>query len=56
MRSGVLTVFRKELLEVGRDRKTLIFMIALPLLLIPLLIQVTTDFMADAEKEAAAAV
>lgn len=55
MRSGILTVFRKELLEVGRDRKTLIFMIALPLLLIPLLIQVTTDFVADAEKEAAAA-
>lgn len=55
MPSGVLTVFRKELLEVGRDRKTLIFMIALPLLLIPLLIQITTDFVADAEKEAASA-
>ncbi len=55
MRSNVLTVFRKELLEVSRDRKTLIFMIALPLLLIPLLIQVTTDFVANAEEEAAAA-
>ncbi|MEM7154252.1 MAG: ABC transporter permease [Myxococcota bacterium] len=55
MRSGVFTVFRKELLEVTRDRKTLIFMIVLPLLLIPVLIQFTTDFVADAEKEAASA-
>jgi sodium transport system permease protein len=53
MRSGVLTVFRKELLEVVRDRRTLFFMIAMPLLLIPLLIQITTDFIADAEQEAA---
>jgi sodium transport system permease protein len=52
MSSSILTVFRKELLEVSRDRKTLIFMIVMPLLLIPLLIQVTTDFIADAEKEA----
>lgn len=55
MRSPVLTVFRKELLEVSRDRRTLFFMIVMPLLLIPLLIQVTTDFVADAEKEAASA-
>lgn len=55
MRSGILTVFRKELLEVSRDRRTLIFMILMPLLLIPLLIQVTTDFVADAEQEAASA-
>lgn len=53
MLSGVFTVFRKELLEVSRDRRTLFFMIAMPLLLIPLLIQITTDFVADAEKEAA---
>lgn len=55
MRSAILTVFRKELLEVSRDRRTLFFMIAMPLLLIPLLIQITTDFMADAEQEAASA-
>lgn len=55
MRSAILTVFRKELLEVTRDRKTLFFMIAMPLLLIPLLIQITTDFVADAEQEAASA-
>ena len=52
MTGNIFTVFRKELLEVSRDRKTLIFMIVLPLLFIPLLIQVTFDFMADAEKEA----
>jgi len=55
MRSGAFTVFRKELLEVSRDRRTLFFMIAMPLLLIPLLIQITTDFMIDAEEEAASA-
>ena len=55
MRSGTFTVFRKELLEVSRDRRTLFFMIAMPLLLIPLLIQITTEFVADAEKEAASA-
>lgn len=52
MRSAILTVFRKELLEVSRDRKTLIFMIVLPLLLIPLLFDVTVQFMIDAEEEA----
>ncbi|MEM9462195.1 MAG: ABC transporter permease subunit [Myxococcota bacterium] len=55
MRSGVWTVYRKELLEVSRDRRTLVFMIVMPLLLIPLLIQLTTDFVADAEQEAASA-
>lgn len=53
MRSGILTVYRKELLEVSRDRRTLLFMIVMPLLLIPVLIQITTDFVADAEQEAA---
>jgi sodium transport system permease protein len=55
MRSAILTVFLKELLEVSRDRRTLFFMIAMPLLLIPLIIQVTTEFVADAEEEAASA-
>jgi sodium transport system permease protein len=52
MRSAIVTVFRKEMLEVSRDRKTLIFMIVLPLLIIPLLFDVTIQFMTDAEKEA----
>lgn len=53
--NGVLAVFRKELLEVVRDRRTLVFMIVFPLVLIPVLIQATTSFVADAEKEAASA-
>lgn len=53
MRSAIFTVFRKELLEVSRDRKTLIFMIVLPLLLIPVLSDFALKFAIDAEKEAA---
>jgi sodium transport system permease protein len=44
------------MLEVGRDRKTLIFMILLPVVLIPLLLQVTTSIMGDAQREASAKV
>ena len=51
--NGLLAVYLKELLEVSRDRKTLIFMLVLPLALIPILLQVTVDFMADVEKKAA---
>lgn len=50
------TIFRKEMLEVGRDRKTLIFMILLPVVLIPLLLQVTMSIMGDAQREASAKV
>ncbi len=50
---GLGAVYKKELLEVTRDRKTLIFMLVLPLVLIPLLMQVTIDFIADANKKAA---
>lgn len=46
------TIFRKEMLEVGRDRKTLIFMILLPVVLIPLLLQVTGSIMGDAQRKA----
>lgn len=50
---GIWAVYRKEILEVSRDRKTLLFMMVLPLVLIPVLLQVTVDFVADAEKKAA---
>lgn len=46
------TVFRKELLEVGRDKKTLVFMVVLPVILIPALLELTTGVMSAAEKEA----
>ncbi|MBL4683491.1 MAG: ABC transporter permease [Nannocystaceae bacterium] len=49
----LLAVYKKELLEVSRDRKTLMFMLVLPLVLIPLLMQLTVDFVADANKKAA---
>lgn len=49
---GLGVVFRKEMLEVTRDRRTLMFMIAMPLLLIPLVLQLTADFFADAAKKA----
>ncbi|MEM6992006.1 MAG: ABC transporter permease [Myxococcota bacterium] len=50
---GLAAVYKKELLEVTRDRKTLIFMLVLPLVLIPLLMQVAIDFVQDAQKKAA---
>lgn len=51
--AGWVTVYRKEMLEVSRDRKTLFFMLALPVILIPLLLQVSVDFMTKAEEKAA---
>ena len=38
-------VFRKEILDIIRDRRTLIFMIAMPLLAIPVLIHLMSSFM-----------
>lgn len=50
---GAAIIFRKELKEMLRDRKTLIFMLALPLVLIPLLLNLTVDFLIRAHTEAA---
>lgn len=36
-RTTIAIIFRKELLDILRDRKTLVFMVALPILLMPLL-------------------
>jgi sodium transport system permease protein len=52
MLRDVFIVYRKEMLEVLRDRKTLMFMIVLPLLLMPVLMQIVTDYMDKAEKKA----
>ena len=41
----VPTVFRKELLDVLRDRRTLVFMLVLPTLAIPAVMWVTTELM-----------
>jgi sodium transport system permease protein len=45
-------IFRKELKEVLRDRRTLVFMIAMPLLLIPALLELTVYLTAEAQRRA----
>ncbi|HWN67408.1 MAG TPA: ABC transporter permease subunit [Haliangium sp.] len=45
-------IFRKELKEVLRDRRTLVFMIALPLLMIPALGEVAVYFTVEAQRRA----
>ncbi|MGB1278268.1 MAG: ABC transporter permease, partial [Nannocystaceae bacterium] len=52
MLRNIWTVFRKELLEVLRDRKTLIFMFVLPLVLIPVLASFAVKFATDAREKA----
>ena len=46
------TIFRKELKEVLRDRRTLVFMIALPLLVFPALLEIAVYFTAEAQRRA----
>jgi len=41
----VLTVFRKELVDVMRDRRTLVFMLVIPTVAIPVLMYITTELM-----------
>ncbi len=52
MRLNILTIYLKEMREVLRDRKTLIFMVALPTLVVPLLMNVMIGFIVRAEKKA----
>ncbi len=52
MLHNIWTVFGKELREVLRDRKTLIFMCVLPVALIPLLASVSTKFVSEANEKA----
>lgn len=49
----ILTVLRKELIDLLRDRRTMISMVALPVLVFPLVFAVMSRFMGDAEKKAA---
>ena len=49
-------IFRKELREVLRDRRTLVFMIALPVLAFPALLEVAVRFTAEAERRASSEV
>jgi sodium transport system permease protein len=52
-RRDVRVVFWKELVEVTRDKKTLIFMVLLPVLLIPALLELTMRVVSAAEVDAA---
>ena len=52
MLHNVIAIYLKEMKEVLRDRKTLVFMLVLPTLLIPLLINGMMDFMMKTEKNA----
>jgi sodium transport system permease protein len=50
--SKVSTIFRKELIDTLRDRRTLITMIVIPLLLFPLLISISSRMMMSQAKKA----
>jgi sodium transport system permease protein len=52
MFKNIVTIYLKEMKEVLRDRKTLVFMLILPTVLVPLLINFMTSFMMKAEKKA----
>ena len=48
----ILTVFRKEILDLLRDRRTLLSMVVLPIVVFPLLFSVMGKFMGEAGKKA----
>lgn len=48
----ILTVFRKELIDSLRDRRTLVAMVVVPLLLFPLLISISTSMLISHAREA----
>ena len=52
MKAGFQTVFFKEMKDVLRDRKTLLLMIALPIVVVPLLLNLLIGFVIKKEQEA----
>jgi len=48
MRPNILTIFLKEFREVTRDRRTLIFMLVFPTVIMPLILNLVTGFMMKA--------
>lgn len=52
MRLSILTIYLKDMKEVLRDRKTLIFMLLLPTLVVPVLMNVMIGFVSRVEKKA----
>ncbi len=49
---NVLIIFKKEMKDILRDRRTLLLMIVIPLLLFPIIINLTTSFITKLEKGA----
>ena len=54
MLHNIMTIFKKEFLEVVKDKRTLILMIALPTLLLPIILQLTVTMVQKAEKKSSA--
>lgn len=53
MNAGIVaTVYRKELLEMGRDRRTLVSMVLVPILAMPLLFTVMHYFISSGQRKA----
>jgi len=52
VRLNILTIYLKEMKEVLRDKKTLIFMVLLPIIVVPMLMNLVIKFVVKAEKEA----
>ena len=48
----IVTIFRKELLDILRDRRTLIFMVLVPIIAIPVLMVLSISLIGDVIKEA----
>ena len=52
MQLNILTIYLKEMKEVLRDRKTLVFMLVMPTVLVPLLMYLLIGFVVKADKKA----
>ncbi len=52
MQLNILTIYLKEMKEVLRDRRTLVFMLVMPTVLVPLLMNLLIGFMIKAEEKA----
>ena len=56
MMRDTLIIFRKELKEILRDRRTLAFMLVMPMFLMPLLVDVSVSFIIKSQRKAASEV
>ena len=52
MRLNILTIYLKEMKEVLRDRKTLVFMLVMPIVVVPLLMNLLIGFVMKADEKA----